>query len=662
MSTPEDQLHEQRATERTLFIAGLVYGLFVLGYFFPDVFWGFHYPSFLSTATGAIVMLVSAILVFASAKFLNYGKLLQQSNLNLLKRSGLAIGIAVIMCFLFNAFPIVQDGYGDSMGILQNNVVAEHWGEGDVYWKGLTSWDFTDTKIGTKTVFGIGLLISLKAQIPFPEAFVWIDLVCGFLFIMLWVFFVTRWITNHALRIVLIMAGCTATLALHFYGHHEIYGPTYVLSLAFLFVMLEYVKTRKLGWLITLFPLFIISFKFHSGAIFLSTGIGFCVFLALSEKMESLKKLFTWKGTFGLFILPWMLLFFVMYFFIHDSAFGNRSFTEDTWDTVLFLPLIASEGPPFERYNLFSWNHIFDYVNIIFMWSYTAVFMFFAARLGYRAKWNAKRPEILVLGALLIVQTVWFFLFNPLFGMTADWDLMCLPAVTLLVLIVVISSELQETTFAKHVFGPGIALSILSFTAPFVNAFPDSQSAHMESIGSRDFKTYWRGTSTSLLGAIDLAEPSTREARLINMLDKLEPHGTVGNDIEYATMCMTLAQRYIEDIGSYEKALPYLKRCKKFYPEFTSVDYHLTTAYFLAKDYRSAFENLPDLVRKEFTSREKVYKMAIHIAVMAEQYQAALGYCIEHLKSFPKDDFIQRVKTQLESAEPARALQMFKQG
>ena len=40
----------------------------------------------------------------------------------------------------------------------------------------------------------------------------------------------------------------------------------------------------------------------------------------------------------------------------------------------LFLPVFSPE-PPLDRYNLFSLNHILDYLNMMLMWSPAALFL-----------------------------------------------------------------------------------------------------------------------------------------------------------------------------------------------------------------------------------------------------------------------------------------------
>ena len=158
-----------------------------------------------------------------------------------------------------------------------------------------------------------------------------------------------------------------------------------------------------------------------------------------------------------------------LYFFVFQDYKDPRLLQDFRDIDRLFLPLL-SPAPPLDRYNLFSINHIFDYFNIMMLWSPPALFLLVIIGLFYRKQINWKTPQIVITGLTFLLFTTFLFMINPLFSMPMDWDLFSLPAPILLIFVLALLKDVQPTNLAGKILPGCLALAILSLPTFIVNA------------------------------------------------------------------------------------------------------------------------------------------------------------------------------------------------
>jgi hypothetical protein len=637
-------------------VGGIIFALYALGYLFPDTFWAMHYPALLGSGTNLVVFVVAGALLFFGPNF--FGSSPAFDRFPSTKRNGfvLAVGLSLAMGLLFYSFPIFFDVYGDSLwvkgeGVVLTTISDKHWAE-------FISLDYFNLKIGTSSAFGTGAVVAYLFGLTLDEAFGLIDLIAGMLFVLIWVRFVLRWVQNGTLRWALIVLGLTAPLALHFCQHYEVYATTYVLMLLYISIVLEFVATRKSLWLWVQIPMLLLCQKYHVTTALLYPAFGMCLLLQFGNPKWKVLQL---KGALTYLFIPMLLLGVFVYVFVTESVFGNRAYDAETWDTVFFLPISAAEGPPYDRYNLFSWNHIFDYFNMFFLWSSVALFIGGAILVKWRNRIDWNRPEVVILTLTFLIYVAFFFVFNPLLGMTADWDLMSLPALILLPLIVVLSKQLQRDEFPKQVVAGSFAFGLLCLCGIFVNADQESLSAHYESVGRRDFKTYWRGTSTTIVSGINMGAANEIEERYTRIIEDLAPYA-VENDIEYSEILTQAGELQLNGKRNPAGASVYFEQALAYCPDLQRAHYNLVVSYFKQQRMDEAFVHLQGLIQKQYPDQPKAYKIAIHTAIEAAQYETAFQFCNDYLAIFPDDGFIRRVTDSLAmSKQLDRVKFMFRQ-
>ena len=86
--------------------------------------------------------------------------------------------------------------------------------------------------------------------------------------------------------------------------------------------------------------------------------------------------------------------------------------------------------------------------------------------------------------------------------------------------------------------------------------------------------------------------------------------------------------------------------------------FDLTVKHFLRKEFSEAHELAKELVRYKYPNEKKSIRMAIHIALEAENYEAAGQYCIQLLKVNPEDAFTRKILYLLENSEDKSTIKM----
>lgn len=654
-------------SNRILIAIVAIFGLFALGLFFPDLFWAFHYPAFLPGIFGSII-------VFGGLAFAVYGyNKGVWKNLNIERKAGSnglwRYGIPVLAAIVFYQFPIFNDIYGDAYFILRDKeifieVLEQH------YAQDLFSFNLFDSKIGTSTTLAVVGYGSYYLGMTLDEVFRWLGIICGagFVFFMLGII---KRLTKRKDHILLLTILVVATpLVQVFCGHYEVYAPAFMLIAAFWYMIVRYHESPSVKKLLVLFLLVVLNMKFHvTGLVLLP--IALLVFIYHIRKVGERKTQIRWGAIFKSFVLPLYGLGIFVYVGVTKSVFGPREYTFETILDAVFLPISSKDPAPLDRYNLFSPAHFFDYFGILFTWSAAAILILLALVMVRRKQIQWHHPLVQITGFALLLYLPLFFVFNPLFSMPADWDIMGIPGVTLIVFTMILFSTQKESlktekksiSLTSRLITPVIALSFISLSSLVVNSGKESEARRVISMGKHQFKTYYFASSSYLLIGVGMLEDEKERVRMHEqILEDLEPYALKEVDPEYAQVMTSLATYYRDEKKDMEKTIELLEKAHEYCPLLKDNVYELVVTNFLVGDFKKANQYVPELVAMQYPNLNKALRVAIHTSIVAGAYTDAEKYCTQFLEQWPEDGFISKVLNTLRTAEDKEdAVKLFRQ-
>jgi hypothetical protein len=594
------------------FIGILFWLLFVTAPFGGDAFWGLNFSSFLGSTFRISLFVITLILIcftpFLSTK-IAISKI-QKWPSALFRLAFLAIGFLL----LYN-LTIFENVYGDSVQFL------ERMGENTTqyspkYVAALFSIDITNPKLGNLTVLSFVRLLSYFFNISHIVAFQIVGIIAGLLFFNLSFSFIHQKIEHGLLKVALLIVVLLSPFNQLFLGHAEIYAlafPAVVWYLLTLKSSFEFPSKKRLALLVFVF---VLCLKLHYLFILLFPTLAFAIISFTNP--EGIKRILNWRFVLKFLLIPIILIGVGLYFFVFKDYNDPRFLSPevDLYDR-LFLPLFSPEDP-LDRYNLFSFNHIFDFVNMTFLWSAASLFLLVVLSLFYAKKINWNQPILISTGFLLLLFSMVFFAFNPLLSMPMDFDLFSLVAPFLLFFTFFIIEQIQSEEMAKSVSGSLIGISLFSIAIFMCNHQKESLSLRMESVGKHVFKTYWIRSAGDIQLGLNLMKdnPEVYLNQSIAVIEELEPFALVGNDIEYANLLWSVGKEYRTQ-KVYAKSLEY---------HLKSLDYSIQlpvnyiglmeSNYFLA-DFSAAYQYSKDLVRLHYPTEKRAYEISIDCAIKA---------------------------------------------
>ncbi|GEM_PF-3521855 len=651
-----------------LLIATLaVFSLFVLGLFYPDQFWAFHYPSFLPDAFGGI-------LVFGSIAFAIYGlnkgvwtKL--DTPVKADSDSLWRYGVPILAAFIFYQFPIAVDLYGDAYFILpRNGAYIEVYEQR--FFDNLFSFDLFDTKIGTSTTVALVCSGSYYLGMTLDEVFRWLGLICGAGYIFFMLGIIKRLTNRRDLRLLLTIVVVGTPLVQVFCRHYEVYAPTYMLLAAFWYVVVRYYKNPSTKKIWVLAALIILNIKFHITGLVL-VPITLLIVIYHTRGLKDLKEGISWRSIFRKAVVPMYALGAFVYVFVTKSVFGPRKFEADTFLDAIFLPISSKDPAPLDRYNLFSISHIFDYFSMLFVWSAAAILVIAVLFFLRKETLKLKHPLVQITGYAMLLYLPLFFVFNPLYSMPGDWDIMGIPGITLIVFVIALVGTRAEISGKKkespsiiaRLFAPIIGLTLLGLTSVVVNADVESEGKRLVSMGKYQYKTYYLASSSYVLEGLKMLSDQNERAQLHEqVIAELKPFAIKEVDPEYAQIVSVLGVHYRDDKKDYEKGLSLLNEAYEYAPYLGTNVYQLLISHFYSKNFEQANTYVPLLVGLNYPNPEKALRVGIHVAIEAGDYEAAEEYCRSFLEQWPQEEFIQKVLYILQTAEDKRdAVSLFRQ-
>lgn len=652
---------------------------FLLGIFFPSYFWNTNQLNSFGKIGGLLIILI-AIFVSFSGYWLKSDYL--NSSVKNPKTKDLRIPfliLATFIGFLFYAFPMVTDFYGDSMFIMEDTdfIIKD-------YDNRLISELFTphilDTKTGVKTYFEMSNFFGWLTQTNGTVVARVLGAIFGGLFAYIWLLFVARYIKVLGWRLILSFLGIVSPLVIVFMGHYETYYYSYTAILMWISCLGLYFKNQRKIWLYVLPVLFVILVKTHITNWLFFPSLVFVYLYHFKEKgiykpirmidaligkvMKNYKGFFSFKGMLFYVFIPFLVVLLYAYFFIYENHNGPRMFSEEAFENTLFLPLYTDEKPPLDHYNLFSFTHFWDYWQLTFSWSGGVLFLLISFFTFLRKKINWKQPLLLILLTSSILFFVAYFVLNPLLSMPIDWDLFATPGLLFLPLTVIVVSQLQTKINVNYFVGPLTSFALLAGLMVFIHLNPDLLAKKMSPLSQHVFKTYWIGSSTNFINVANLIDDNQEQLDYYNQINKeMKPFAVKGNDKEYANILFKEGMLLKKTFQNNKEAVKVFEEAYEYSPLLGKNLFNLTTTYFELGNYKKAHQYVKDLVYIKYPPYERTLRIGVHISLAAKEYQSAANYAVTYLNRFKNNPTIVEVEQRLRTGGHIETLiELFESG
>lgn len=622
-------MSNQHKTFKYLFV--FILSFYGLGIFFPNQFWSTHFITFLNPPLQFLIygtISLGLILFFFDKK----ERTLPNLKLNLLSQ----VFITLLFIILFSIFPQKIDFYGDSykfnshLPIIPTLIPSE---TNNLFFSfSLSAW------AGEGTVLALITYIAYFFQVTYKTAFIVLNAVFGGLYIFTWLSIIKTFISTNFWKFSLILAGLTAPFLLLFFGHIEIYAPVIFINLIWLFLAILYSNTSKKSHIIILCLTLLINLKLHTIGVLCIPALGLIIWNYFKGYYP------TWKQITGVIIAPIFTAGILLYFFILKDHLDNRSLqtTALAYDH-LFLPLFSPQ-PPLDAYNLFSFNHIFDYFSMVFLWSPLALLITLFCVITYRKKMDWNTPKIKISGLSLFLLLSLFFVINPLLGIPIDWDLFSIPAVYLLMFCVILVTQIETEWKSLKVVYASLLLSLFTLPIFLMHQSEKAISLRLEVLSKYTYSTYYEWTSKIMKNALAVNYGTLQEKlhRRAQLLLYLKPKAKKDIDYEYAALLIDQGRDYLRKAKNPKEALIYLEKAQVYHQSKNAKLLSLE-AYFSLKQFNKAFEIAQELVVYQFPNEKRALRISIHTALEANKYNEAFFYTKQYLSKWSKDPLIKKV-------------------
>lgn len=599
------------------------WGLYVIATFLHEGFWGLHHLAFLNPAAKIIYLFTSILFVLSG--FVSWPSF----EITNRYKWFFAIVIPIICGLVYYHLPFAASLTGDAE--LFNQKLGASTAElYPVFVEKLLSPNIFHPKTGNTTVLSGIRLISYYFDISHHQAYRWLGVCSGTIFIFLWLILLRKLKLSDAKFGVGLTIGVMAPFTQFFFGYEEIYAPAYPVLLAFLYVHLLSYRAPKIKWILVQLALVFLCMKLHSVFVLLIPSAFLSIAFLVGNKHGIRVNWFSWRNMFLFVLLPITTFGLFTYFFIAKD-FNDPRFVSPDVDIYerLFLPLL-SPAPPLDRYNLFSVNHIIDYFNMLFQWfggGLLVAVILIVTRTNI--KWD--KPEMISIGLSCILFLMIFFVYNPLMSMPYDFDLFSIPGPVFLTFILLILTN-SNGFDSKQLIGPVLGICLLTLPIFQVNASTSALSYRLESVGKHVFKTYWIRSAGDIRSAVELTDNvDDKIDRYTKTVAELKPHANADNDTEFANLLFDLAKLHRTSKQDYQTALTYHEMAKSYDSTLIANYIGLMEANYMLENYRQAFEYSEVLVTNNFPSEQEALKIAIECSYQAKEFDATRKYCEVYL-------------------------------
>ncbi len=636
---------ENKIRKAPIILGTLFFLFFLLGDLFPDYWWASHAIHFLSLPLKLSFYICSILFIYLGAKPEMIETTLDKINQQQIKQTNFwLIGISLLMASLFYFFPIYADFYGEATLLnphLDTTITSIPKGthEGFLTFS-LRPWG------GQITVLAIITYLTYFTGLSYGEVFVYFDVFFGFLFVFTWLKFVNEQLSIRPWKIMLGIIGISSPFLLNFYGHIEVNAPVYWLNLLWMTIFINYFKEKKTKHLYWLAALLLICLKFHAVALMFVPAY---TFLCISHFKSGF--IITWKKVLTYAIVPIYSIGMFCYFFVFKDYKDLRTVDFDVMEyDRLFLPIISPEAP-LDKYNLFSFNHLFDYFNEMLLWSPAALFLILVIAITQRKTINWNGPVLILTACSLFLFASLFFVVNPLLTMQMDWDLFAFPSPLLLVLTLVLVKQIESKQILNQVFSISLAISLMCVPFFIVHQDRIMLSNRLEKLGIRIFRTYYAWSAQTFHQSLSmLGEDRAAQIQKVNgILDEIEQDANFGSDQEFATLLRKEGLIYYNFDKDYQNAYHYLNESLDYSKDNWVAKYHLLHTCIVLNRPEEAYALSLDLLKDSYPSLEQAYVVSLQCAINAKKYAEALKHAQDYLKHDPKNEFFILIVNRIES-------------
>lgn len=612
------------------FIIGVIFlFLYSTSFWMPGTMWGVNHFVFLPGITSYLFLLAGIILLFAGTK-----EKWQRLFTIALPNSWLTpLIIALLMGLLFHNFTIKDDFYGDAPR--HKEELAKHEQGLEKRVKYVFSLNVFHSKVGERTVLNAAEWFINKRHASIENTFRWIDTISGMLFVFIWVFFILKYFSDNALRWLFVILGTLAPFTQVFFGHIEIYAPYFASATLYFGLLFFFIRRASVNRLILLSLALFLTMKMH----FIGTLLLPSYLLAIVYTYkENLRKWYNWRSAFWILIIPGIVGSVFVYFFVF-ADYNDPRYLDGTVSTSerLFLPLLSPEAP-LDRYNLFSFNHLVDYLNNLLHFGGAALLLLVIALIRRRnINWNA--PEVLISGVTFIGVMVFFFLVNPLLSMPMDWDLFALPAPILLFFIVALFNN--SAFDSKYLISGVLAISVFTVAIIATNHSSISSSKRLVALGEHTFKTYWIRSAATINHGLSMTEEFDFN-RMEEVIAELKPFAQPYDDVEYAHLLWKMAKEY-RSRNELELALDYHLKARDYQESFPVNTMGLMDAYYRLNRFDEAYVESKRLLESEYPSKLRALSYVVDCGTKVNAVEVVYEYCEQGLALDPNNTYFQSV-------------------
>ncbi len=625
-------------------IGGTMLVLHLFGLIWPDTWWCSHYLAFLPWEVQMGFLLGAGTLLLVSLWEWPPGWA------SVLKPpSGwwpvfIILSTAWLMGVFFHHFPIDQDNYGDGLSyqnyldLVQGRPTQEFYDN----WQ-LIGWAPSIGRHNMENMLG---LISYYFKLNYRQIFSWMDTLSGVTFVLVWLSFAHYYLATWPAKALAAIIGITAPMTQIFYGHIELYAPTFALMSIWVALFLLYFKTSRRLFLWCCLALLFLMSLMHQLTYALLLLWSLAMLHSYQGHRPWFKKLLTGRGLLEAIYIPVLLVGAFLYFVVFEDHIDARILDVEDETKRLFLPLF-SPAPPFDKYNLFSGYHLFDFLNVLWQWSPGGWLVLLCILSIYRKQINWRQPELLLLGLALILFATLLFVLNPLLSMPMDWDLYSFPAVILLFLSIVLLHQFEMSELSFKLLLPTLAVSAFTIPMIMVNHQRMPHALRLESVGVHVLKSYYeRGSSIITSAFICLRDRKLHLERLPKVERRIKAFTDRDVDRQYAS-------RIIKEGADYYATGDYTLAEVKFaiahlyasgYPD--NLQWSMLANFQLGA-FDFSYYYAQKLLALAHPNRYKALRVALHCALEAGYYQRALAHCEEGLNLNPDDELLQVVRRRL---------------
>ena len=605
--------------------------LYLVSNFSFDALWGVNFIRFLSKefqvtllAFSLVSILFFPYLVLKKPLYVSFHKALFPSLL--------------FAFFLFYFQGIYKNVYGDSvLFIIKMGDATTVYNSKYLY--NLFSLDLSNLKLGNLTVLSGIRLFSYGFNISHQLAFKILGLVSGLLFVGLSFSYIKENIKTLTLQWVLLFVIILSPFNQLFLGHFEIYAPAFPAAVWYLITLKKTISEPSKKRIALLLISLILCVKLHFTFILLVPSFLFT--LGYTFKRKQVETIINWGFFLKYIISPFIIIGVSAYFFVFKD-YNDERFLGPTVDIFnrLFLPILSPESP-LDRYNLFSLNHILDFISISFLWSIAAIFLLLVIAFFYKKKINWNKTELVLTGTSLLFFFLVLFAYNPLLGMPMDFDLFSVVGPLLLFFVFFCIEQIESNEFVKLTGGTLLGISLFSLAIFNCNYNAESLSKRLESLGKHTFKTYWIRSAGNIQLGLDLVknDPKQYIIRYLNIAQELEPYAIKGGDEEYAHILWSIGKFYRTEKKDYREALRFHLQSQEYNPELPANYIGLMESNYYLNRFSEAYKHSLKLIEYKYPSKKRAYEIAIDCALKANKKSEAVVHISTYLKQWKSSNY-----------------------